>query len=585
MGESRAVPAALKNRLGRASGAVLEELDQGGRALTALLLLMPLAAAFQLWVTRGLTFYADEYILISQHLGFTVDDLVGPMNGSLNLVPILIYQVLIAVFGLDTYLPFRLLLVGFTLLCPLLLFLYLRLRVTPWLAFAPAAFLMFFGGAWQDLATSVGLLWLISAAAGLGALLALERRDGRGDLAAAVLLALSLASHTPGLAFAAGAAVTVALRPDPWRWRQVAVWAVPFVLYVLWSIWSEHRFHESPTMLSNLYLVPTVVVQAFSGVLAALGGLYGPSTGGGLYDLRDDLAVPVALAAIGGAAWLLVAGRLRREALVGIAMALVLWLGLALVNSPARLPTDSRYLYPGVIFVVIAAAGALGPRRPTPRAWIAVGLVFCVGLVPNLFAFHNGAEYVKANTRKVRAELAAVELARDTVQPGFTPDDATGQQLIGFLYLVFIQAGPYLQLVDAHGSPAFSASELGSQPDGVRRAADITLARALELTLRPAPAPAPSPHGPGCEQLAPGIPQERPVAPGGTIVISPAAGMDAAVSIRRFSDAPAYVLGSVPGGTSDRLTIPRDRADEPWRVTIVGAGPVTVCARPPAPAS
>ena len=71
--------------------------------------------------------------------------------------------------------------------------------------------------------TSVGSQlsgYLGSVAAGLGMLLALERRDTMGRVLGCVLLALSIASSSVGIPFAGVALVEVVLRrPGPWyRW-------------------------------------------------------------------------------------------------------------------------------------------------------------------------------------------------------------------------------------------------------------------------------------------------------------------------------------------------------------------------------
>src|SRR5204863_490303 len=82
-----------------------------------------------------------------------------------------------------------------------------------WAEIGAAILVLFLGSAWevtivQDVMTNV-----FCAAAGLGAFLALERGDRRGDVAACLLLVAAIACWTLGVAFAIGAVVIVLLQP------------------------------------------------------------------------------------------------------------------------------------------------------------------------------------------------------------------------------------------------------------------------------------------------------------------------------------------------------------------------------------
>ena len=60
-----------------------------------------------------------------------------------------------------------------------------------------------------------GFTVLLSLAAGLGALLALDRGDLRGDVCACLLLCLGLATYSDALPFVAGAAVLILTAERP----------------------------------------------------------------------------------------------------------------------------------------------------------------------------------------------------------------------------------------------------------------------------------------------------------------------------------------------------------------------------------
>ena len=69
---------------------------------------------------------------------------------------------------------------------------------------------------------------------GIGALLAIERADRRGDVVACALLLASLAFAEIALAFAAGVLVAIVLQRGPWR--RLWIIAVPVLLYAVWYV-------------------------------------------------------------------------------------------------------------------------------------------------------------------------------------------------------------------------------------------------------------------------------------------------------------------------------------------------------------
>ena len=98
-------------------------------------------------------------------------------------MPVLVYKLLFSTVGIDSYLPYRVL--GLAMHCGVvvLLFSYARRRVGDVLALAAAAAILLLGTAWQDVLWPFQIGFLGSLAAGIGALLALDREDRRGDVA------------------------------------------------------------------------------------------------------------------------------------------------------------------------------------------------------------------------------------------------------------------------------------------------------------------------------------------------------------------------------------------------------------------
>jgi hypothetical protein len=551
------------------------ELEAGRYALPALLVAMAFAAVYLIWVTRGAGFYLDEWNFINDRLELSADSLLRPYVDNLIAIPLLVYEGAFKIFGLGgAHLPIRVVWAGCVLACSLLLFLYLRRRTLAWVAFIPSCLLLAFGAAWTDQATSVGLVRLSSVAAGLGSLVALDRRTPRADLFAAVLLITAVLSHSAALPFVVGAAVTVALRGKPEGWRSAWIWATPLVIYFIWAVWARISHPGSPIDVANIAKVPQALLDGNATVLAGAAGRYVTNDAGRIYKLDHDPGLPLVGLLAAWIAFLAVRRRFPREALVGLSMLLSYWLLVALVISPVRQPTSDRYLYVGAVLLAITVAPLIPRRSPPLLGWAAIAAALVVfSLAPNIRALSQAAENVEEATDETRAGLAAIELARDRVPKGFKANNAV-PEFEGGLYLPR-SAGPYLAAVDHYGSPALSEKELIERDDEARRVADAVLAGALNLHLatkrhaftgRSRCGPHPTEAG-GSVQVAP------PVRIG--LVPMTAAGTE--VTAARFADNADVSLGRIPSGREATLAIPRDRSTWPWRLQVTGATRVTLC--------
>ena len=115
------------------------------------------------------------------------------------------------------------------------LFLVLAARRVGYIVALPASvLLLFLGSAGEVTATALRIPEQIALVAGLGMLLALERRDLTGDVVASALLLISVTSHPMGTAFLAAAAVYVLARPAPERWQRMWVFLVPGIVFAAW---------------------------------------------------------------------------------------------------------------------------------------------------------------------------------------------------------------------------------------------------------------------------------------------------------------------------------------------------------------
>ena len=221
------------------------------------------------WLFR-LTFWRDEWEFLLHRRSWSPSSFFDPWVEELLAIPVAIYKVLVTTFGMDSAHPFEVVAVLLFLTSVVMLFVYMRPRVGEWLALAGILPILFLGQAWDDLLFPFQMALFGSISCGIGALLALERRDRAGDIAATVLLIGSLFFFDLGIAFVAGATLEVALRSD--RFRRAWVVAVPTGLWLLWYAGWGHNAH---TFISfhNAANAPSYVLDGLSSTVATLLGL------------------------------------------------------------------------------------------------------------------------------------------------------------------------------------------------------------------------------------------------------------------------------------------------------------------------
>jgi hypothetical protein len=198
--------------------------------------------------------------------------------------------------------------------------------------------------------------------------------------------------------------------------------------------------------------------------------------------------------------------------------------------------------------------------------------VAAIGL--NLVALKSGRNTLRDVSYLVRADTAAIEIARQTVAPDFqlTPEVA------GTGTLIDISAGPYLTAVDAYGSPAYSQQELAAAPSMARRQADIVLGQALPVSTVTLLNFKGRAGGGDCTALSVGEEKPEIRLAFGTTRIYLAPGPPAAISLRRFAEGEYPVLADdAPADSLTRLRIPRDEASQPWFLRVEAAQRALVC--------
>jgi len=542
-------------------------------ALALLGLALLAAAAVLLDYASGLAPFQDSWEFLMNRRGFTAEAFLQPHNEHIVVIPVAIDQLLLRLFGMGSAKPEFVVLTAFLLATAVLVFAYVRRRIGPWPALMAAAVLLFLGPAWQDLLWPFEIGFVGSVLFGVAMLLALERDDRRGDIAACAFLALSIGFSSLGVAFALGAAVDVLQRRRRRGLRRVYVAALPLLLYAAWYVgWgrdAEGHFSIDNVLESPLFVLKSIVASIDS--LLALSTIADEAVGRSKWGYAV-LAIFVALIVYG---W-----RRKRNFSPSLwpvlASAAAFWFLGAFNYIPGREAYSSRYLYAGAAFVLLVAADLLAGVRFGKRALLAGGVITAVVVAFNLVPLREGRDFLRSQTALTRADLAAIEIARRSVDPSF----ALTPEIAGTSFLNEIEAAEYLTAVDEYGSPAYSVAELASAPAAGRRQADVVLANALPVTTE---------FGVG----DPGVAGRRRCVgvPGGTGTATPALrlrpglteielvpGGPATIRLRRFAtgEYPLEAEG-VEGGSTTVLRIPRDGAARPWRLQVDAAQRATVC--------
>jgi hypothetical protein len=549
---------------------------------TELLLAVAMAVSLVLIVaaTNGQGFAIDElpyYARIATKDGailhydspFDPGYLLAPFNGHLQVGGHFIYETVFATIGAH-YTAF--VLVNGLAICASagLLFAFARRRVGDVAALAPCLLILFLGIAREQFLWPFDLHTSVALAAGLGALLALERGDRGGDVLACLLLAFSASMIEVGLAFVAGAALSISFRAD--RWRRAWIVVVPVVLYALWWLWAK-QFGQSETELSNVVHVPKTAFNSIAVVLGSLTGtnsVLASSFATEVTTLGKVLAVLVLIAL----AARIVRGGLPRTFWVWLTVAAAYWTLLAVGD---RAPQSTRYLLVSAVLVLLIAVECF-PRPLSNRVSAVLVVLALLPLPPNVGAMFSDKDenVLRTDVPKSRAEFAMLELAADRVDPAYVVSADPWVADVGGGLFQAVPAGAYLDSASENGSIAFTLPELREQPEEVRVIADAALAGSLGLQLQAASPPA---AGVRCRTTRPPAagPAVVPLRAGTTLLQVNGAGTPL-IGLRRFAGSgPGVPVARLQAGSWGSLQLPPDAVTEPWR--LVTKAPVTVCSR------
>ena len=526
--------------------------------------------AFVLILVAGhdLTFFFDEWTWILDRREVTLDTLLQPHYGHLSLVPVAMYQVLFHTVGIDHYWPYRVMIATAHLGVAALAFGYLRRRVAPVAALAGAALVLAFGAAWQVILWPFQTSFAMSLVGGIGALVLLDRRTRRGDVGAASMGLLALASSGVGVPLVAGVGLEIALRRE---WRRLWVAVAPAALYALWWVGYGERKGEADGVVGTARWA-----VEFAG--ATVGGITGTGS-----TVGQVLLLPLAAVFAWG---IRRADADRRPRVVALeAMLIGYWLLIAFSRSGLQAPTTSRYLYAGGVLLVLALGEcAAGIPLRAPAAVVLVAVV-AFALVVNVADLFDGGDELRGFTEQKLAEVSAIDIGTRTLDRGYVAVRAAPP----------IDGRPLVAAFADLGSPALDVRGVRELPDRYRRQADGHLAATVGMGLTGATPPAGAPPtvtrgepgtvaGASCVRFAPGAEGVHVEVESATrfLRIEALGASPVDLRLRAFGDGyfaqdPPYA--TVPDGEARDLPTPRSAAPR-WRVGLRSADAVEVCGTP-----
>jgi hypothetical protein len=538
----------------------------------------------------GLTLLIDEWSFgYGTRTNLDLAAFVDPHNGHLVVVQVFITKGALQVFGSDAALPLLLASIGIHLGVAACLFAFLRDPLGPLAALAPAVLVLFLGAANDAIVGSHGMSNTIAVLCGLSSWLALRRRKLAGDIAAASLLTLAVCSNASGIPFCFGAFALIALDRDS-TWRRLSVAIVPLAVYGAW--WLIEGRGAGEFAIANLGGLPSF---AFDSLAAALGAISGLFTTPGSRSGGFDPSVGQALAGGGLIAILaLVLGwryRLPRAAIPALVALLSFWLLTAGVAGPARQPEASRFLYVGVVLLLLLLAQMIAASPIRRNGALALAAICAFALLPNIRELTYGADFFQEQSERNRAVMGAADLLGEKAPN--TLMEVPQEWAEGNVADLQFSLEQYIASKRRFGSPAFSVEEIERASPAARADADRFIVRALAPAIQPAAGP---PGGlpvrlvsqsggiivrrGGCLRFEPRASgaQVSVNLPESGLWLHPAPGPFVQISLRRFADGFRVGAGPAPSARPSTFRFPSGPASSDWQAQLKTEQPILLCA-------
>jgi hypothetical protein len=526
--------------------------------------------ALLMWAGRDTTFFFDDWAYILDRQGWDTLSIFHPHAEHLQVVSVLVYKVLFETVGLHDYWVYRAVLALLNVTVGILVFVYGRRRVGPWPALAVAVCLVLMAPSWYNLVFAFQINFVGACAAGLGALLALERVERRSDVVACLLLCVAIGSSSTGFPFLVAAIVEVALRSD--RWKRWWIVVVPLVLYGAWRL---KYGDETGAEAGNLDAIPGWVLDGLDDSAAAIVGT------------SLDFGVVVAALIVALVVRALLDPAQTTPRLIALIVApLSMWSLTALARAGEGIEADeNRYLYVSGLLLALLAFEAARSLRPTGRLAAAITVLLAFGAVSNAVGVEGGGDKLRGFSGGGKDAATALDIAGHLKDPSFGGADPNQP---------FIKAGPYLAAVEKYGSsPGYTMAELLEASPEAQTGVDKALMRVhgsrIELVEDPPLAPtAPTveletrgsaaPAG-RCVRFTPGGAEaELDVGLPASGLVVKAGDADVQMWIRRFSPRfPSDPHGEITPGQAGRIAFGPDKAPQPWHARMRSNAPFEAC--------
>jgi hypothetical protein len=509
---------------------------------------------------RGRIFFYDEWNVVLERRGALGDALLQPHNGHPSVTVVGLFRVLFEVVGLEHYRPYRLMGIAGHLAVVAAVVVVASRRVGLALAAPLGMVMLCLGAGWQNILWPFQIAWTLSLALGLLAHLLLQRGSRAGDVGAAACLTVTLMSSGLGIPILIG--VTVGLLATRGPLARLWVVIVPGIVYGVWYL----AYGESQASMANVDTVPEYVATSAAASLAAIGG----------FDIEWGRIV------LGAVGVLLVLAMVRRRGCspaeaAWLATGLSFWVLTALSRGDRGEPASSRYVYVGVVVVLLVVSEHL-PQRAGRLAVGALWVLVLLAAWRMWPAMEDGGEALRTNSTFLSSELFAQELSRDVVADDFRLDMVRAPQIV---------AGPYFEAIDDLGSPAAPEAQVVQQPPEVLHEVDRVLLEAHGVVpLGPGDSPlAAAPEevdgfGPGASAscLALGAPSGEVVVESGGLLLDAPDGEDAELRVARYADSfPDTPFLSLTDGAAGEVVLPAIDDGRAWHVQVLGAAGSELC--------
>ena len=508
-------------------------------------------AVYLMYLGRGNNFFFDEWMFVVSRRGLSVDALLSPHNGHLSALPSLAFMVLLKFFGLNHYEAFRFAAVIVHLLVAVMASLLIRKNHGWSIGITVFVVIGLMGAGWQNIFWGFQIGFMGSLFFFLLSLYLMDLGRTQKRSIFFVLSSMSLACSllcaglgVAGLAVIAMLCLFGADRQRTW-WIPVG----PAAMYAIWYV----KFGTSQAKLSAIDGVPLYASESASGSAA------------GLFGVDQIWGALLVGALIYFSARLVIRRRLTQRSCALIAFALVFWTMVGLSRTAVWEPNASRYLYVGIVALVIGgfdivyvgrAAGPLSSSRKAGMVFVAVLAVW--GSHASLL---QGAAWLKNEGDIVGAELAIVEMHRDIIDPSISVDP---------VHSFMLPVGAYLSAVDDLGSSAaIDPLQIVNASEQARLGADLLLnSLVVPQTM----------SDPAICQVENQPESRNQLTPGSTVVLK--ALQVTAYGISRFAPQELSRAGmrSIEPGLY-QIDIPDDVVDVPWTLTLEIPADVRICAK------